>query len=64
MKVVATGTTSSKVVIESSSRSILNLVFRFGSNARNVEDFGNDIRNQVYKMMNDGEIKMQPPFKS
>lgn len=57
-KVVATGTTSCKVVVESSSRSILNLIFGFGSNKRNVSDLSDDIQNAVYRLMTDGEIKM------
>ena len=55
---MATGTTSCKVVVESSSRSILNLIFGFGSNKRNVSDLSDDIQNAVYRLMTDGEIKM------
>ena len=57
-KVEATGTTSCKVVVESSSRSILNLIFGFGSNKRNVSDLSDAIQNAVFRLMTDGEIKM------
>lgn len=49
MKVVATGSTSCKVVIESSSRSILNLL-NFGANKGNVSDLSDYINNEVYKL--------------
>jgi len=57
MKVVATGTTSSRVDIESSSRSILNLL-NWGANSGNVSDLGDYINNEVYKLMQPGEIPM------
>lgn len=51
MKVVATGIKSCKVVIESSSRSILNLL-NFGTNKGNVSDLSDYINNAVYKLQN------------
>ena len=49
MKVVATGITSCNVVIESSSRSILNLL-NFSANKGNVSDLSGCISNEVYKL--------------
>lgn len=49
MKVVATGIKSCKVVIESSSRSIFNLL-NFGTNKGNVSDLSGCISNEVYKL--------------
>lgn len=57
MKVVATGTQSSNVVVESSSRSILNLL-NFGANKGNVSDLCDYINNEVYKLCQPGEIPM------
>ncbi|MBQ0155597.1 MAG: hypothetical protein KBT22_03355 [Bacteroidales bacterium] len=57
MKVVATGTQSSKVVVESSSRSILNLL-NFGANKDNVSNLSDYINNEVYKLCQPGEIPM------
>ena len=54
MRVVATGTNSSQVIIESSSRSLLNL-FNFGANSRNVTQLGEFIRNEVYRVSNSDE---------
>ncbi len=58
MKVVATGTQSSKVVVESSSRSILNLL-NFGANKDNVSNLSDYINNEVYKLCQPGEIPME-----
>lgn len=55
MKVVATSSQSCKVVIESSSRSILNLL-NFGVNKGNVSDLSDYINNEVYKLCQPGEI--------
>lgn len=55
MKVVATGSQTCKVVIESSSRSILNLL-NFGANKGNVSDLSDYINNEVYKLCQPGEI--------
>lgn len=57
MKVVATSTQTCKVVIESSSHSILNLL-NFGANKGNVSTLSDYINNEVYKLMLPGEIPM------
>ena len=58
MKVVAMSSNSCKVVIESSSRSILNLL-NFGANKGNVSDLSDYINNEVYKLTQPGEIPMR-----
>lgn len=55
MKVVATSTQTCKVVVESSSRTILNLL-DFGANKGNVATLGDYINNEVNKLMLPGEI--------
>lgn len=55
MKVVATSSQTCKVVIDSSSRSILNLL-NFGANKGNVSDLSDYINNEVYKLCQPGEI--------
>ena len=63
MKVVATSSQTCKVVVESSSRSILNLL-NFGVNKGNVSDLSDYINNEVYKLTQSGEIPMrQDPIK-
>ena len=57
MKVVATGSRTCKVVVESSSRSVLNLL-NFGANKGNVSDLSDYINNEVYKLCQSGEIPM------
>lgn len=57
MRVVATSTQTCKVVIESSSRSVLNLL-NFGANKGNVSTLSDYINNEVYKLMLPGEIPM------
>lgn len=57
MKVVATSSKTCKVVIESSSRSILNML-NFGANKGNVSDLSDYINNEVYKLCQPGEIPM------
>ena len=57
MKVIATGSRTCKVVVESSSRSILNLL-NFGANKGNVSDLSDYINNEVYKLWQPGEIPM------
>lgn len=47
-----------KVVIESSSRSIMNLL-NFGANKGNVSDLSDYINNEVYKLTQPGEIPMR-----
>ena len=60
MRVVATGTDSCQVIIESSSRSVLNL-FNLGANSRNVKQLGEFIRNEVYRVSNtDENIRLKP----
>ena len=58
VKVVATGTESSRVTIESSSRSVLNLL-NFGANKRNVTNISDFIQNEVWKFVSDTEIKLK-----
>lgn len=59
MRVVATGTNSCQVIIESSSRAVLNL-FNLGANSRNVTQLGEFIRNEVYRLCSDEEIRLKP----
>ena len=51
VKVVATGCDACKVVVESSSRSVLNLL-NFGANSENVSGLGDYISNEVYRLRN------------
>ena len=60
MRVVATSTKSCQVIIESSSRSPLNL-FNIGANSRNVTQLGEYIRNEVYRLCSDEEIRLKSP---
>ena len=57
MKVVATSTQTCKVLVESSSRSFLNIL-NFGANKGNVSDLGDYINNEVYKLCSPEEIPM------
>ena len=57
LKVVATSSQTCKVVVESSSRSILNIL-NFGANKGNVSDLSDYINNEVYKLCQPGEIPM------
>ena len=60
MRVVATDTNSCQVIIESSSRSVLNL-FNLGANSRNVTQVSEFIRNEVYSISNtDEDIRLKP----
>lgn len=60
MRVVATGTNSCQVIIESSSRSVLNL-FNLGANSRNVNQLDEFIRNEVYRISNTvKDIRLKP----
>ena len=60
MRVVATGSNSCQVIIESSSRSLLNL-FNLGANSRNVTQLGEFICNEVYRISNSNEdIHLKP----
>lgn len=58
MKVVATSSQTCKVVVESSSRSVLNL-FNFRANKGNISDLSDYISNEVYKLCQTGEIPMR-----
>lgn len=58
MKVVATSSNTCKVVVESSSRSVLNIL-NFGANKGNVSDLSDYINNEVYKLTQPGEIPMR-----
>ena len=58
MKVVATSSTSCKVVVESSSRSILNLL-NFGANKENLNELSDYINNEVNKLCSDEEIRLR-----
>ena len=60
IKVAATSSTSCNVVVESSSRSILNL-FNFRANKRNVSNLSDYINNEVFKLTQPGEIKISQP---
>lgn len=60
IKVAATSSTSCHVVVESSSRSILNLL-NFGANKGNVSDLSDYINNEVYKLTQPGEIRITKP---
>ena len=58
VKVLATGTETSRVTIESSSRSVLNLL-NFGANKKNVTNLSDFVQNEVWKLVNDTEIKLK-----
>lgn len=58
IKVVATGTEQSQVVIESSSRSVLNLL-NIDVNKKNVTDLSDFIQNEVWKLVGDAEVKLR-----
>ena len=60
IKVAATSSTSCNVVVESSSRSILNL-FNFRANKGNISDLSDYINNEVYKLAQPGEIIITKP---
>ena len=58
IRVVAMGTESSRVTIESSSRSVLNLL-NWGVNKQNVTTLSDFIQNEVWKLMDDEGIKLR-----
>lgn len=58
INVVATGAETSRVTIESSSRSVLNLL-NFGANKKNVKSLSDFIQNEVWKLVGDAEIKLR-----
>ena len=55
--VVATSTQESEVRIESASRIFLNII-NGGANKKNVQSLEDYIRNEVYKLCSDEEIKL------
>ena len=57
VKVVATSSQSSRVVVESSSRFVLNLL-NFGANKGNVSNLSDYINNEVNKLTQPGEIRI------
>lgn len=57
VKVVATSSQSSRVVVESSSRFVLNLL-NFGANKGNVSNLSDYINNEVNKLTMSGEIRI------
>ena len=56
--VVATGTQETEVRIESKSRIFLNFI-NGGVNKKNVQSLEDFIRNRVYKLCSDEEIKLR-----
>ena len=58
IKVVATGTEQCRVTIESSSRSVLNII-NFGANKQNVKSLADFIQNEVWKLVGNEEIKLR-----
>ena len=57
IKVAATSSESCNVVVESSSRSVLNLI-NWGANKDNVSNLSDCINNEVFKLMPKDGIKM------
>ena len=57
IKVAATSSNTCKVVVESTSRSVLNLL-NFGANKQNISNLSDYINNEVYKLTQPGEIPM------
>ena len=57
IRVVATGTQSSKVVIESRNQIFINIL-NIGANKKNVQSLEDYICNEVYKLCSDEEIKL------
>lgn len=55
IRVIATSSRTCTVVVESSSRSILNTL-NFGANKENVSDLGSYISNEVYRLCQHDEI--------
>lgn len=60
VKVVADSPHTSKVKIESASRSVLNLL-NIGANSKNVSYISDCINNEAYKLLQDNEIAMRSP---
>ena len=60
VRVVATGTVSSKVVVESGNQLPINLL-NIGQNKRNVTTLAEFIANRVYRLCSDEEIHLSAP---
>ena len=60
VQVVATGTSTSRVVVESGNQLPINLL-NLGQNKQNVSDLSDYIQNQVYRLVSDDEIRLSPP---
>ena len=60
VQVVATGTSTSRVVVESGNQLPINLL-NLGQNKQNVSDLSDYIQNQVYRLVSDDEIRLAPP---
>ena len=58
--VVATGTQSSKVVIESANQIFINIL-NLGANKKNVQSLEDYISNAVFRLCSDEEIKLRQP---
>ena len=56
--VVATGTQSSKVVIESANQIFINIL-NLGANKKNVQSLEDYISNEVYRLCSNAEIKLR-----
>ena len=56
--VVATGTQSSKVVIESANQIFINIL-NLGANKKNVQSLEDYISNEVYRLCSNEEIKLR-----
>lgn len=60
VRVVATGTKTSKVVVESGNQFPLN-IFNIGQNKQNVTTLTEFIANRVYRLCSDEEIRLREP---
>lgn len=60
VRVVATGTQASKVVVESGNQFPLN-IFNIGQNKQNVTTLTEFIANRVYRLCSDEEIRLREP---
>lgn len=60
VRVVAMGTATSQVVVESGNQLPINLL-NMGQNKQNVHTLSDYIQNQVYRLVSDDEIRLTPP---
>ena len=60
IKVAATSSNSCKVTVESTSRSVLNLL-NWGANKNNASNLSDYINNEVYRLTQPGEIRLVEP---